>query len=95
MVVPQDVGRYRTKRNWRTHASRTTSAAPVIAGRGQHSLIEARPINRLTDSPERIQPPLATLTLVEEVPDRLFDQFIGAPIAAASEFLLNLLSQVR
>jgi hypothetical protein len=31
----------------------------------------------LTNSPERVQPPLATLMLFEEVPDSLLDQFIG------------------
>jgi hypothetical protein len=40
---------------------------------GQHSLIQARLINSLTNSPERIEPLLATLTLVEEVPNSLFE----------------------
>jgi hypothetical protein len=31
-------------------------------------------INRLTDSTQRLEPPLATLTLIKEVPDSLFDQ---------------------
>jgi hypothetical protein len=62
--------------------------------RKQHSLIQAGFINRLTDSPESIEPPLATLTLVKEVPDRLFDQFIAALVPAAGEFLLDLLSQI-
>jgi len=61
----------------------------------QHSLIQARLIDRLTDSAEGIEPPPATLTLVEEVPDSLFDQFIGTSIEAGSEFLLHLLSQIR
>jgi hypothetical protein len=30
-------------------------------------------INRLADSAERIEPLLATLALIEEAPDRLFD----------------------
>jgi len=47
-------------------------------------------INRLADSAERIEPLLSTLALIEEVPNRLFDQFIAAPIVAASEFLLDL-----
>ena len=38
---------------------------------------------------------LPALTLVEEVPDSLFDQFIEAPIVAASEFLLDLFCQIR
>ena len=42
----------------------------------QHSLIQACLINRLADSPERIEPLLATLALVEEVSNRLFDQFV-------------------
>jgi hypothetical protein len=52
-------------------------------------------INSLTDSAERIEPLLPTLALVEEVPNRLFDQFIAAPIVAASEFLLDLFRQIR
>jgi hypothetical protein len=71
------------------------AVCPSFLAGNQGSLIQARPINRLTDSPERIEPPLATLTLVEEAPNRLFDQFIGAVIAAAGEFRLNLLSQIR
>jgi hypothetical protein len=39
----------------------------------QHSLVQARSINRLTDSAESIEPLLATLALVEEAPNRLFD----------------------
>jgi len=35
------------------------------------------------------------LALVEEASNRLFDQFIAAPIAAASEFLLDLFCQIR
>jgi len=52
-------------------------------------------INRLTDSAESIEPLMATLALVEEVSNRLLDHFIAAPIAAASQFLLDLLSQIR
>jgi len=52
-------------------------------------------INRLTDSAESIEPLLATLSLVEEAPNRLFDQFIGTPVVAAGKFLLNLLCQIR
>jgi hypothetical protein len=52
-------------------------------------------INRLANSTERIEPLLATLALVEEVSNRLLDQFIAAPIAAASEFLLDLFCQIR
>jgi hypothetical protein len=50
--------------------------------------------NGLTNSPERVQPPLGTLMLFEEVPDSLLDQFIGALKPAAGEFLLDLLSQI-
>jgi hypothetical protein len=35
---------------------------------------------------------LATLTLIEEVPDSLFDQLIAALAAPAGEFLLDLLA---
>jgi hypothetical protein len=52
-------------------------------------------INRLADSAERIEPLLATLALVEELSNRHFDQFVTASITAASEFLLDLLSQIR
>ncbi|MDP3001037.1 MAG: hypothetical protein Q8N47_26380 [Bryobacterales bacterium] len=65
-----------------------------LAG-NQHALIQARFINRPADSAERIEAPLSALTLVEEVPDSLLYQLIGTPIAAASEFLLDLSSQVR
>jgi hypothetical protein len=51
-------------------------------------------INGLADSAERIQL-MATLALVEEVSNCLFDQFIAAPIVAASEFLLDLFCQIR
>ena len=61
----------------------------------QHSLVQARLINRLTDSAESIESLLATLSLVEEAPNRLFDQFVAAPIAAVSEFLLDLFCQIR
>jgi hypothetical protein len=52
-------------------------------------------INRLADSAERIEPRLATLALVEEASNRLFDEFIAAPIVAASELLLDLFCQIR
>jgi hypothetical protein len=61
----------------------------------QHSLVQARLINRLTDSAESIEPLLATLSLVEEAPNRLFDQFIAAAVMAAGEFLLDLFCQIR
>jgi hypothetical protein len=51
-------------------------------------------INRLADSPERIEPLLATLALVEEVSNRLFDQFVTASIVAVSEFLFDLFCQI-
>jgi hypothetical protein len=68
--------------------------SPSFLVRNQHSVIEAGLIHGLTHSPESIEPPLATLALVEKVPDCLFDQFIAALIAAAGEFLLDLLSQI-
>jgi len=52
-------------------------------------------VNRLADSAERIEPLLAALALIEKVSNGLFDQLIATPIAAASEFLLYLLSQIR
>jgi hypothetical protein len=52
-------------------------------------------VNRLADSAEGIEPLLAALALVEEVSNRLFDQFITASIVAASEFLLDLFCQIR
>jgi hypothetical protein len=51
----------------------------------QHSLIQARLIDCVADSAERIEPLLATLALIEEVPDRVFDQFVAAPIVAVCE----------
>jgi hypothetical protein len=57
-------------------------------------LVQAGLINGLTDPSERIEAALATLTLVKEVPDRLFDQLIRAVIPAAGEFLLDLPSQI-
>jgi hypothetical protein len=75
----------------RTQASRTTSGVPVIPGRestrAHRGLFDQRP----ADSAERIEPPMRALALVEEVPDSLFDQFMWALIAPASEFLLDLL----
>jgi hypothetical protein len=68
---------------------------PSFLAGNQHVLIQARFINRPADPAERIEPPLSALTLVEEVPDSLFDQLIGTLIATASEFLLDLPSQVR
>jgi hypothetical protein len=61
----------------------------------QHSLVQARLINRLTDSAQSIEPLLAALALVEEAPNRLFDQFIAASVVAAGEFLLDLFCQIR
>jgi hypothetical protein len=54
----------------------------LLAGK-QHSLVHAGLIHGLTDSAESIQAPLATLALVQEVPDSLFDQFIAAVIPSA------------
>jgi hypothetical protein len=52
-------------------------------------------VSRLTDSAERIESPLTTLTLVEEVPHSLLDQLIGASIKAAGKLLLHLPCQIR
>jgi hypothetical protein len=52
-------------------------------------------IDRLTDSAERSEPLLAALALVEEVSNRLFDQFVAAPVVAVGEFLLDLSCQIR
>ena len=68
----------------RAQSSRTTSACPSYLTGDRHSLIEARLIDRLADSAQRIEPLPATLALVEELSNRLFDQFIAAPIVAAS-----------
>ena len=73
---------------------RRRAVCPSFPFGSQHSLIQAGLINGLTDSPERIEPPLATLPLLKEVPDSLFDQFIAALIQAAGEFLLDLLPQI-
>jgi hypothetical protein len=49
----------------------------------------------MADSAERIEPPLSALPLVEEMPNSLFDQFVGVLVAAAREFLLDLRFQIR
>ena len=67
----------------------------VITGRELALAIQTRPIDGLPDSPERIEPLLPTLPLVEKVPDRLDDQFVGVPITAASQFFVELSSQIR
>ena len=61
----------------------------------QNSLVKARLIDRLTDPSERIEPPLATLTFVEKITNRLLDQLIGVLISPCSEFLLDQLTQIR
>ena len=61
----------------------------------QHSLIQARLINRVANPAERIKPLPATLALDEEMSNRLFDQFVAAPVVAVSEFPLNLPGQIR
>ena len=72
---------------------RRAVCSSFLAG-NQRSFIQARVINRPTDSPERIESPLATLTLIEEVPDSLSDQVVGALIMAASKFLVDLCPQI-
>jgi hypothetical protein len=47
----------------------------------QHSLVEARSINRLTDSSECVEPPLTTRPVIEEVTHCLDDRFIGAVLS--------------
>jgi hypothetical protein len=47
-------------------------------------LIQASLIYGLTDSSERIEPPLATVTFIEKTPNRQFAQLIPTLIAAAS-----------
>ena len=68
---------------------------PSLLVGDQHSLVLARLINPLTDSADSIEPPLSALALVEETPNRLFDQLIAAPVVAAGEFLLDLFCQIR
>src|ERR1039457_4089680 len=89
-------GGCRTMRIWRgrMRPERRAVCPSFLAG-DQTCLIQPRLIARLSDSPERIEPPLAALTLVEEMPDRLFDQFAGALVAATVEFLLDLFCQIR
>jgi hypothetical protein len=67
---------------------------PSFLAGDQDSFVQAGLINGLTDSPERIEPPLATLTLIEEVPDSLSDQVVGTLIMAASNFLVDLGPQI-
>lgn len=56
-------------------------------------LTQARFVHGAANTAKRIEPPLSALTLVAEVPYGLLDQFIGAPIAAAREFLLELFAR--
>ena len=42
------------------------------------------------DSAESVKLLLPMLAIVEEAPNRLFDQFVAAPIVATGEFLLDL-----
>jgi hypothetical protein len=46
---------------------------PSLLAGHQHSLIQAGFIDGMTDSAERIQALLATLTLIQEVPNSLLD----------------------
>jgi hypothetical protein len=52
-------------------------------------------INRLANSAERIDPLPDTLALIEEVSNRLFDQFVKASIVAVNDFLVDLFCQIR
>ena len=67
---------------------------PSLLVGNQDSIVQAGLVDGLTDSTERLQPPLATLTLAQEMPDSLHDQLIAALIPSAGEFLVNLLSQI-
>jgi len=79
----------------RTQASRTTSGASVIPGGNRRALIKGPPGRPpgLFCGAHRAGRWHADARL--GVPDSLFEQFVGALIAAASEFLLDLPSQVR
>jgi hypothetical protein len=65
----------------------------LLAG-DENSLVEAGLINRLTDSAKRFKPLPTSVTLVEEVPDSLLEQFVGGSIQATCELLLQLLCQI-
>jgi hypothetical protein len=53
----------------------------------QHSFVYTSIIDGLNDPTERIEPPLAPLTLIEEVPDSLFDQFVATLIPSPGRVL--------
>jgi hypothetical protein len=46
-------------------------------------LVQAGLIDRLTDSAQSIQPPLAALPLLKEVANRVLDQLVGVLVPAA------------
>lgn len=68
--------RNRTTRSWR--------------GRGRRRLRAAYPSFLAGNSAESVKLLLPMLAIVEEAPNRLFDQFVAAPIVATGEFLLDL-----
>jgi hypothetical protein len=57
-------------------------------------IVEASLIHSLADPAERVQSPLTALTLIKEMPDGLFDEFVATLIPSARQFLLTLLSQI-
>ena len=77
----------------RTRRERRAEYPSFLSG-NRHSLIQAGFIDRQPDSAERIEPPVATTTIVKKVPDSLFNEFIVGLIRAAGEFLLDLLVQI-
>jgi hypothetical protein len=69
-------------------ASKTTSGAPVIPGRGSALAHTTRSINCVADS-ERIEPLLPMLALVEAMPNRPFScsRLRNWPVASSRESL--------
>ena len=61
----------------------------------QHSFVQAGLINRLANSSERIEAPLAALALLKEGANSLLDQLAEALVSTAGKLPLDLLCEVR
>jgi hypothetical protein len=61
----------------------------------EHPIVESGLVERVADPAESGKPIASTLGLVEETPDSLLDQVIGAAILPARKLLLDLLFEIR
>jgi hypothetical protein len=85
--VARNVRRARVRRAGAQQIIAPASGGLSLLVGNRHSLIEGGLIDGLTDSAQSVEPLLTPLILVNEAPDALFDQFIGASIAALGELL--------